>query len=137
MAAVALDTDWARLAGPAALGRNLVIGPEQAVRAHQLVRGKVMMPIHWGLFDLAAHSWTEPMERTLAAAAKAKVRVASVPPGGMFEPTRLERLKYWWPRLPWKSVKETPVWSTSVDELLLHTKQSAEKPPPRVQVPKM
>jgi hypothetical protein len=24
------------------------------------------MPIHWGLFDLAFHSWTQPIERVFA-----------------------------------------------------------------------
>ena len=31
MTSIALDVDWARLAGPLALGRNLVITPGQAV----------------------------------------------------------------------------------------------------------
>jgi L-ascorbate metabolism protein UlaG (beta-lactamase superfamily) len=35
------------------------IGPEQAVQAHELVRGRVMFPVHWGLFQLAFHGWTE------------------------------------------------------------------------------
>ena len=46
------------------------IGPEQAVIAHQWLRGKALLPIHWGLFDLALHNWTEPIERTLLAAEK-------------------------------------------------------------------
>ncbi|HEY1101478.1 MAG TPA: MBL fold metallo-hydrolase, partial [Myxococcota bacterium] len=41
------------------------LGPEQAVTAHQMVRGKVLLPIHWGLWVLAMHGWTEPMERVL------------------------------------------------------------------------
>ena len=24
--------------------------------------GKVMLPVHWGLFNLALHGWTEPVE---------------------------------------------------------------------------
>lgn len=47
------------------------IGPEQALEAHKAMRGKLFLPIHWGLFDLALHGWTEPAERTLAAAQKA------------------------------------------------------------------
>ena len=39
------------------------------MRAHQLVRGKVLLPAHWGLFTLAYHAWTEPIDRVLAAAA--------------------------------------------------------------------
>jgi L-ascorbate metabolism protein UlaG (beta-lactamase superfamily) len=59
-----------------AVGRTCTSGPEQAVLAHRLVRGAVMLPVHWGLFDLALHGWTEPMERVLVAARAAGVRVA-------------------------------------------------------------
>ncbi|HET6284345.1 MAG TPA: MBL fold metallo-hydrolase, partial [Polyangia bacterium] len=31
------------------------IGPEQAVTAHRLLKGRVMLPIHWALFTLAFH----------------------------------------------------------------------------------
>ena len=44
------------------------IGPEQALTAHQMLRGKVFFPIHWGLLTLAYHAWTEPVERAVAAA---------------------------------------------------------------------
>ena len=44
------------------------LGSEQAVEAHRLVGGKRMIPVHWGLLQLAHHSWTEPVERVLAAA---------------------------------------------------------------------
>ena len=43
------------------------LGPEQAVRANQLVKGRVMLPVHWGLFTLAYHGWTEPIERARVA----------------------------------------------------------------------
>lgn len=52
------------------------LGPEQAVFAHRLVRGDVMLPVHWAGFDLAMHGWTEPMERLLGAADSQGVRVA-------------------------------------------------------------
>jgi len=37
--------------------------PEQTLQAHQDLKGKVMMPIHNGTFDLAFHEWTDPLER--------------------------------------------------------------------------
>ena len=40
--------------------------PEQTVQAHQDLRGRWLMPVHNGTFDLAMHSWTEPFERVLA-----------------------------------------------------------------------
>lgn len=37
--------------------------PEQTAQAGQDVRAKAIMPIHWGAFKLALHSWTDPVER--------------------------------------------------------------------------
>lgn len=42
--------------------------PEETVQAHLDVKGKVMIPIHWGAFALALHSWIDPIERVLKAA---------------------------------------------------------------------
>lgn len=42
--------------------------PEETVQAHLDVRGKVMVPIHWGAFTLSLHDWTDPVERAVAAA---------------------------------------------------------------------
>jgi L-ascorbate metabolism protein UlaG (beta-lactamase superfamily) len=88
------------------------LGPEQAVTAHRLVGGDVMLPLHWGLFDLALHGWTEPIERVLAAAARAGVRVATPRPGGMVEPATLGSGERWWPTLPWRTADEDPIRST-------------------------
>ena len=49
--------------------------PEQTVAAHADLRGKRMIPIHWGAFALALHSWTDPIERVLAAGAKANATI--------------------------------------------------------------
>jgi L-ascorbate metabolism protein UlaG (beta-lactamase superfamily) len=88
------------------------LGPEQAVAAHRLVRGDVMLPLHWGLFDLALHGWTEPIERTLAAATRYGVRVAVPRPGGMVEPASPQPVERWWPTLPWRTAEENPIRST-------------------------
>ena len=42
--------------------------PEQSVRVAEDVNAKLIMPIHWGAFTLAMHSWTSPVERFLAKA---------------------------------------------------------------------
>ena len=101
------------------------LGPEQAVAAHRLVRGDVMLPLHWGLFDLALHGWTEPIERVLAAAARRGVRVATPRPGGMVEPAMLAPTERWWPVLPWRTADEDPIRSTgtSIAERVEHTGQ--------------
>ncbi|MCO4098989.1 MAG: hypothetical protein HEQ38_06210 [Gemmatimonas sp.] len=100
-----------------ALWADVHLGPEQAVLAHQLVRGEVLLPVHWGLFDLALHGWTEPMERVLVAAERAKVRVATPRPGDMFEPAQGGAPVRWWPQEPWVSAEQAPVHSTGVEAL--------------------
>ncbi|MEM7154430.1 MAG: MBL fold metallo-hydrolase [Myxococcota bacterium] len=92
------------------------IGPEQAVRAHEWVQGDVLLPIHWGLFDLANHGWTEPMERVVVEAESRCVPLASVVPGGSVEPIDvIIGPTRWWPFAPWRQAYDYPVISTKVD----------------------
>ncbi|MDR2581120.1 MAG: MBL fold metallo-hydrolase [Fibromonadaceae bacterium] len=42
--------------------------PEEGVQAHLDLRGKNMLPVHWGSFGFSAHDWQEPPERVLHAA---------------------------------------------------------------------
>jgi len=37
--------------------------PENGVKAHLELKGKYMMPVHWGSFNLSIHDWWEPIER--------------------------------------------------------------------------
>jgi L-ascorbate metabolism protein UlaG (beta-lactamase superfamily) len=46
---------------------DIHMGPEGAVRSFRaLGGGGLFMPIHWGLFDLALHDWTKPIESIFA-----------------------------------------------------------------------
>ena len=42
---------------------NIHMLPEQSVQAGIDVKAKVVIPIHWGKFNLAFHPWKEPVER--------------------------------------------------------------------------
>jgi L-ascorbate metabolism protein UlaG (beta-lactamase superfamily) len=46
---------------------NIHMGPENAVQANIDVKGKLLMPLHWGTFNLAFHPWKEPAERVIVA----------------------------------------------------------------------
>lgn len=52
------------------------LGPVNAVKAHQLLRGKTLLPVHWGTFDLALHAWDAPAEELLTAIQNTDVQVA-------------------------------------------------------------
>jgi L-ascorbate metabolism protein UlaG (beta-lactamase superfamily) len=51
--------------------------PEQSVQAQVDVKGKLMIPIHWGAFSLALHDWTDPIERALKAAKESNVAIST------------------------------------------------------------
>jgi L-ascorbate metabolism protein UlaG (beta-lactamase superfamily) len=46
------------------LWAEIHMGPDGAVRSFRALGGQgLLMPIHWGLFDLALHHWTQPIEK--------------------------------------------------------------------------
>jgi L-ascorbate metabolism protein UlaG (beta-lactamase superfamily) len=90
------------------------IGPEQAVAAHRVLRGRVMLPVHWALLTLAYHGWTEPIERVLAEAGRSGVKVLTPKPGESVEPDAPFTVSRWWPTLPWETAEQNPVVSTKV-----------------------
>ena len=79
------------------------MGPEQAVRAHVAARGGLLVPVHWGTFNLAFHGWTEPVERLLVAAEAAGVAVAVPRPGASVEPAAPPPVERWWPDVAWQT----------------------------------
>jgi len=47
------------------LWHQIHLGPDNAARAFRDLGGAgLLMPIHWGLFNLALHAWEQPIERT-------------------------------------------------------------------------
>ncbi len=95
------------------------IGPEQAVDAHRLVRGRALLPVHWGLLALAYHAWTEPAERVLRAAEKAHVRLLLPKPGQSIEPTDARTYEKWWPTVPTKTAEQDPIVSGNLGNLVV------------------
>jgi Predicted Zn-dependent hydrolases of the beta-lactamase fold len=71
--------------------------PEQAVQAHQDIKGKIMMLMHWGGFTLAFHDWNEPIERAANEAKKADVNLIAP----MIGETLLLNSDLYTPPSPW------------------------------------
>jgi L-ascorbate metabolism protein UlaG (beta-lactamase superfamily) len=88
--------------------------PDEGVRAHLDLQGPdpergVLLPIHWGTFNLAPHPWAEPGEWTKDAAEEAGQAVAFPRPGEPFEPAGKLPAEAWWRAVagpighPWRS----------------------------------
>lgn len=65
-----------------ALWDGIHLGPDGAARAFEALGGSgLMMPIHWGLFDLALHGWRQPIQRLLELAEEKGIRIWAPEPG--------------------------------------------------------
>jgi L-ascorbate metabolism protein UlaG (beta-lactamase superfamily) len=70
--------------------------PEEAVRAHGDLGGRLLLPIHWATFNLAFHRWAEPVERLLDAAQRKGAEVVVPLPGQRIDVGNLPPLLDWW-----------------------------------------
>lgn len=75
---------------------DIHLTPEDAIRTHRDVRGAVMIPVHWGTFNLAFHAWDDPVNRAVAAAAKDGAKLYVPRPGELVEPSSLPPQTRWW-----------------------------------------
>ena len=76
---------------------NSHLFPEQTIQAHKELRGKYLLPIHWGAYDLAFHEWDEPIQRATAAAVKEKVELLTPIQGEGVIPGRTATTNWWLP----------------------------------------
>ncbi|MFI9588202.1 MBL fold metallo-hydrolase [Streptomyces sp. NPDC052236] len=89
--------------------------PEEGIQAHLDLQGGVaqsgpMLPIHWGTFNLAFHSWAEPAEQTMLAAHAAGIASAGPRPGEPFEPADRSAVVPWWRSVAEPVAGGWPVW---------------------------
>jgi L-ascorbate metabolism protein UlaG (beta-lactamase superfamily) len=82
----AYNTEW----------ESIHMGPENAVKAHIDLKGELLMPIHWGLFNLAFHPWMEPVERVIKAAEINNVKLILPRPGETFIVNGNSYNSKWW-----------------------------------------
>jgi L-ascorbate metabolism protein UlaG (beta-lactamase superfamily) len=76
--------------------QEIHLSPEEAVRAHQDLGGRLLLPVHWGTFNLAFHAWNAPPEEAVAAAAARGVAIVVPRPGQWVEPADPPPVDGWW-----------------------------------------
>ena len=75
---------------------DIHVGPVQAIDVHLSLRGKMLLPIHWGTFNIGIHAWTDPVERMIKAATKKSVNFVVPKPGQPVSTDKPIELKKWW-----------------------------------------
>lgn len=80
--------------------------PEQTMQAFLDVGGEVLMPIHWGAFELSVHPWTESVER-LNRANRMSVLIATPQIGTRYPVGMHPTTTRWWEALHTPSANYT------------------------------
>ncbi|QDG51786.1 hypothetical protein FIV42_13830 [Persicimonas caeni] len=82
----AFNTNWGQIH----------LGPEGALDAFEMMDAKLVVPIHWGTFDLGLHGWKDPIRTFATLADERGHRWAAPMPGGAIEPGVSEPKEPWW-----------------------------------------
>jgi L-ascorbate metabolism protein UlaG (beta-lactamase superfamily) len=82
------------------LWAQIHLGPDGAARAYESMGGAakagLLMPIHWGMFNLALHGWREPIERLEQLANGNGLRLWTPEPGAPTEVADRNGSPRWW-----------------------------------------
>ena len=78
------------------LWRDIHMMPEDSLQAFKDVRGKVMVPIHNGTFDLSTHAWFDPMEKITQLAAENNTRISIPQIGQIINNKQPITTSSWW-----------------------------------------
>jgi len=70
--------------------------PEQTVQAHQDLRGRWLLPVHNGTFDLAMHAWDDPFERVSALTTERGIPLATPRMGERVDLAAPQAMPAWW-----------------------------------------
>lgn len=70
--------------------------PEETLQAHRDLRGRWLMPVHNGTFDLAMHAWHEPFDRIAALADEAGIPLATPVMGERLSLQSPQPGRRWW-----------------------------------------
>jgi L-ascorbate metabolism protein UlaG (beta-lactamase superfamily) len=73
---------------------DIHLGPENALKAFELLGGKRFLPVHWGTFNLALHDWDDPAEELLRRAGRVPLLMPEL--GAAVEPSRTGAPLPWW-----------------------------------------
>lgn len=70
--------------------------PEETVQAHIDLDGKLLLPIHWGRFNLSLHSWTDPIERASVTSNQKNIDLITPVPGQVVSLNNPLAYYEWW-----------------------------------------
>lgn len=74
--------------------------PEETLQAHLDLNAETFIPVHWGMFDLSLHHWTEPVARTHHIARSWEIPMLTPKLGEIVDTSKPGSTAWWTPYLP-------------------------------------
>ena len=78
------------------LWRAVHMLPEESAQAHLDVSGNFMVPIHWGVFKLSIHSWSDPIEQITRIARERNIKLMTPQIGQTVDIASENKFENWW-----------------------------------------
>ena len=75
---------------------DIHMNPDQAIDAHLALGGGLLLPTHWGTFNLGYHDWYEPAAWLLREAHRRKISIVIPKPGEIIDPAAPPETEEWW-----------------------------------------
>lgn len=73
--------------------------PAEAIATHIDVQGGLLIPVHWATFNLALHSWSEPVDKIWESAKEQEIKLAVPRPGERVRADDPVEVDGWWQAL--------------------------------------
>lgn len=70
--------------------------PEEGAQAYKDLRAKKYFPVHWGMFELAFHTWYDPIERLLNLSKEDEIDLVAPKIGEIVSLSEDHSLESWW-----------------------------------------
>ena len=81
--------------------------PEEAIKAFHDVGGTYLVPVHWGMFDLAVHNWYDPPNEVTRRAKEADIKLITPRLGQLVSMDNPKLYDQWWLELAPSDQQET------------------------------
>ena len=73
--------------------------PEEAVQASIDLKGRYLVPVGWGMFNLAIHNWYDPIQESVKFSKKHNVKLMTPKLGQLISMEEQTMTTDWWSNL--------------------------------------
>ena len=70
--------------------------PEEAIQGFIDLKGKFLVPVHWGMFNLAIHNWYDPIQESVKYSSKYNINLMTPKLGQLVNLDQKIVFDYWW-----------------------------------------